>query len=229
MKTKSAVAFLLSAEKLFEIEDKLYFWTFTFRHVLNDWDYSRTWGAFIKALCNLYGGTLRGLKVVEFHKSHGAHYHALLNKRIYVGQVRRLAVRYGIGRVHVKMADGGATEYLSKYLGKQFKGRNQAFSRMCRWGTIGTFTGTRIRDLEVTGNFSKAVGICRTVVGQERWGRISQDVIAGLKGVSCYDGDTVLGVAAALRTEEPAYVFSKSLTVWETWGRVAAIAAGVPF
>jgi hypothetical protein len=229
MKTKSAVAFILSAEKLFEVEDKLYFWTFTFVDVLNDWDYSRTWGAFIKALCNLYGGTLRGLKVVEFHKRHGAHYHALVNKRIYAGRVRRLASRYGIGRVHVKMADGGATEYLSKYLGKDFKRRNQAFARMCRWGTIGAFSGTRIRDLEVISNFNRAVGTCRTAVGVVRWGSISQDVIAGLKGVPCYDGDTVLGVAVALRTEEPSYVFSKSLATWETWGRVAAIGAGRPF
>ena len=229
MKTKSAVAFLLSAEKLFEVEEKLYFWTFTFRDVLNDWDYSRTWGAFIKALTNMYGGTLRGLKVVEFHKRHGAHYHALLNKRICVGLTRRVASRYGIGRVHVKQADGGATEYLSKYLGKEFKRQNPAFARMSRWGMIGTFRGTRIRDLEVTSNFSRAVGTCRTAVGVQRWGLISKDVINGLKGVPCYDQESVLGIASALRMQEPSEVFAKSLATWETWGRVAAIGAGRPF
>ena len=155
------MAFRFSAAKLFESYSRIYFWTFTLKSVEPDWYYSNVWSAFFRALGDLYGGALHGLKVVELHKTHGLHWHALLNQRIWVGEVRRLAKRYGIGRVSVSIADRGSIDYLSKYVGKGLKRRRPLCSNAARWGTCGGFAGTRVRDLDVDSPFHRAVLHCQ--------------------------------------------------------------------
>lgn len=150
---KSEAAFRMSANTLYKQTWRLYFWTFTCVDVHPDWCYSNIWNAFAKDLQNLYGGLLAGIKVIEFHESHGIHWHAILNQRMYAPIVRRIGKRYGIGRVHVrrKPADEGAIGYLADYLTEDFKRTNPLYCRASRWGTVGRFKGTRVRDIEVTG------------------------------------------------------------------------------
>jgi len=155
--TKSEFAFRASCLKLQRQCPKLYFWTFTFRAVMPDWYYSNTWSRFIRVLQDLYGGQLRGLKVTELHKSHGIHYHCLLNQRVWVGEVRRIGKRFGIGRVHVVHADATSVPYLAKYLSKDYRNGTKLFARIPRWNTIGLFRGTRKRDVICSSPFHDAM------------------------------------------------------------------------
>lgn len=159
--TKSQSAFLFSADRLFSEEPKVYFWTFTWAKPMPDWYYANCWARFIRDLSNLYGGTLRGLKVVELHKEHGVHYHCLLNKRIWVGEVRRLAKRYGIGRVDVEEADFGGAMYLASYITP----REKLFAGCSRWGTIGGFKGCRVKDVEIDSSFHRRMKRAQDVLG----------------------------------------------------------------
>jgi len=116
---------------------KVYFWTFTTIEPLADWQAGPVWHRFSVELCNLYGGLLRGLRVVELHAEHGIHWHALLNRRVWVGEVRRIGARYGIGRVQAKRVRGdgeAAIKYLAKYLSKD---GGQMFGGLRRLGAIG--------------------------------------------------------------------------------------------
>lgn len=135
----------------------MYFWTFTFKEVMPDWYYSNSFCAFVRGLQHVHGECIQGLKVLELHKEHGIHFHCLLSERVSVHVVRRLAKRYGIGRVHVKRADKGSIDYLAKYISKQFKQRNELFAKVPRWGTIGPVRKCRVRDVEVTSPYHTAL------------------------------------------------------------------------
>lgn len=143
--SKSSAAFYMTCERLFQTQEYVYFWTFTFKNVYADWIYSNAWAGFIRELSNWYGQGLFGVRVIEPHKSHGLHYHALLNQRIPIGLVRRIGKKYGIGHVWVKRADPGSIGYLAKYLQKAKD--NPLHPGMQRWHTVGGFVGVRKNDL----------------------------------------------------------------------------------
>lgn len=181
---KTQFAFRCSAEKLFEQESPIYFWTFTMEKTLPDWNYSSVWSTLIRYLSNLYGGTLKGLKVLELHKDHGIHWHALLNKRIWVGQVRRIGRKIGVGRVDVDKVRNvqGTIKYLSEYLSKEFIDQNIMYSRCSRWGTVGGFQGVRVRDVEMDSEFHRRIRICQTVMGKKRLGYLFTKVVFVFEG-----------------------------------------------
>lgn len=164
--TRSEAAFHLSCEKLFDENDNIYFWTFTFTDVLDDWIYSYRWKGFARTLCQcLYGGTLLGLRVIEPHESHGLHYHALLNQRVWVRMVRRIGKRWGIGRVHVEKADRDTARYLAKYLRK---GAFNSPVRLSKWGTVGGFKAVRVQDIIVESGFNDCVKATQSIMGIKR-------------------------------------------------------------
>lgn len=169
--TISEYAFRASAEKLFREEKIIYFWTFTLKSVYPDWYYGETWRRFIVDISNLYGGTLKGLKVIELHKDHGLHWHALLNKRIWVGEVRRIGKRYGIGWVYVvnHPATLGAIDYLSKYLTKGFKKEQPMYAKCSRWGTVGGFQGVRVKDVVVESEFHRRMQLAQQATGKRQF------------------------------------------------------------
>ena len=166
--TKSEAAFRLSAEKFFAQTRRVYFWTFTARRVFADWHYAQVWARFVRELEDVYGGTVQGVKIVELHKSHGIHWHALLNRRIDVDGVRRIGARYGIGRVHVKLANRGSINYLAKYVSKEFKRGQKLHAHCARWGTVGGFRGVRVQDIEIDSVFHRAVRFCQRELGQRK-------------------------------------------------------------
>jgi hypothetical protein len=141
------MAFLFSAEKLFRENKHVYFWTFTFKDCISDWAANYAWNGFITELRNyMYSceKVLYGLKVTESF-NHGLHFHVLLNHRIGVASVRRIGRKYGFGRVHVVKCDEGAAGYMAKYLTKD----NDLLKGARRWGTIGGFRQSRVRNIEV--------------------------------------------------------------------------------
>jgi len=155
--TRSQAAFVFSVERLFAMGKPVYFWTFTFKRVYDETDYAWRWTSFVKAIeyahCNRRGrGRMFGLRVVEPHESHGLHYHALLNFRLSVHIVRRVGVRFGIGRVDViRCEDSGVGLYLAKYLAK----RKEFATRIRSWGAIGGFLVCRGKDVEIDSPYTR--------------------------------------------------------------------------
>jgi len=147
---RSQAAWLLSCERLFGTGKPVYFWTFTFVDVLDEWEYGKRFKLFFQALESVHGGRgcsgIRGLRVIEPHVNHGLHYHALLTKRLSVHIVRRVGARFGIGRVFVKRCNKGAALYLSKYLGK----RKEFATRIRTWGAVGGFLACKVANVEKT-------------------------------------------------------------------------------
>lgn len=155
MHTRSQVAWLLSCEKLFDEYKHIFFWTFTFTDVHNFWVYPIRWQAFIRDLVyNIYGGRVGGLRVIEIHREHGLHYHALLNRRVWIRLVRDIGHRYGIGRINVEKADWGAATYLAKYLDKK---RFASRTKLVRWHSVGNFKPVHTNNLVVDSPFNRYV------------------------------------------------------------------------
>ena len=140
---KSTAAYFLTVEELFKREKRLYMWTFTFPEALPSWWCPRCWDKLAVKLRKWYG-KMNGVRVMEWHEFHGAHFHVILNKRMSVHVVRRLATQCGFGIIHVVRCDKGAARYLSKYLNKKnkfpFSGR--------RWVSMGEHK-SRVRDIVV--------------------------------------------------------------------------------
>ena len=104
--------------------------------------------AFLKHLRNVLEGDWGGVRVAELHKEHGVHYHALINRRLSVDVVRRVARCHGIGRIFVEVADNNGAAYLSKYLSKQRAGPLcRSGRRARRWASFGPIRKTRVCDV----------------------------------------------------------------------------------
>jgi hypothetical protein len=153
---KSCAAFTFSCEKLFREYEKIYFWTFTFKDVPPDDTMAmESWNTLHVRLCKNYP-EMRGLRVCELHKSHGIHFHCLVNIRIPILRMKEICYGNGrlfgrnhyldFGRLSVKVANLGAAGYLAKYLTKQYCAENN-FKRR-RWGAMGGFEQVRKIDIE---------------------------------------------------------------------------------
>lgn len=175
--TKSKCAFLFSVKALFrekvangsERARRVYFWTFTFRDVESDDHAFKCWNHLRVLMHQKWkdGEGIPGIRVVEVHGGgHGLHFHLLVRRRIDVNQVRRLAIRAGFGRIHVRKATQNDAEYLGKYLSKADDGLARGRRR---WGNFGTFKGSQVRDIEVTSTFSHNCRQVRSVL--KTWSR----------------------------------------------------------
>lgn len=149
--SKSSAAFQFTAANLFQRGFKVYLWTFTFAEVVADWEGSKRFSKLINHLQkNFNDCTWGGVRVVELHKEHGVHYHALINRRLPIDIVRRLALSYGFGRIHVCRAGRHSVGYLAKYLSKR-QGRTftQKGNHGRKWASFGKgFQKVRVRDIE---------------------------------------------------------------------------------
>lgn len=152
MLSKSKTAFVLTARRLFdEPGEKVYFWTFTFRQTHSDWDGSHCFSEFLNHLRKTLDGDWGGVKVAELHREHGIHFHCLINRRLPIDIVRRVAELHEFGRIQVEPADKLACNYLAKYLTKRT--HNKIFAQSGRslrkWEAFGPFKhqATRLKDL----------------------------------------------------------------------------------
>lgn len=114
---------------------KVYFWTFTFVETQPVWRSAAAWSALQRQLFDWFG-KFRGIRVAEMHRLHGLHFHVLVDARLPVAVVRRLATRYGFGRIEVQAVRNkeAASRYLVKYLAK---GESLPCPGMKRWTRIG--------------------------------------------------------------------------------------------
>jgi hypothetical protein len=163
--SKSHAAFLMTVRQLFTDYPKIYFWTFTFKAVYHDWQYSGLWARIIKEVAYHYRGEgfFCGVRVLEAHKEHGLHYHALLNVRIPVEMVRRIGERWGLGRIHVQRATPESAFYLGKYLTKD---ETKLYRGIARWATVGGYCGVKVKDVELRSNAVDAVRAFSDKLGQ---------------------------------------------------------------
>lgn len=163
---KSKAAFLMSARILFEESRHVYFWTFTWVNVYNDWEYPKFWNQFARRVLNIYPMAC-GLRVLEAHTMHGLHYHLLVNKRLSIQLISRLAKRWGIGRIGVERATWGGVEYLAKYLIKY----GAKLHGVRRWGSFGSWTAVRTNDIEIDSPYMRSrrqiVGNHKVTIGAE--------------------------------------------------------------
>jgi hypothetical protein len=158
MSHKSKVAFEFSVDRMFEVFDKVYFWTLTWPTVQPDWRYPIAYDMFMKELQHRHGGLIQGLRVVEVHEGgHGLHYHLLVSMRIGVRLLRAIAKKYGIGRVQVTQCNHiNQGKYLAKYLSK---GGSPLTKGMRRWGTIGGFVSSKKNDIVCDSIFTRNMGV----------------------------------------------------------------------
>jgi len=157
MMTRSQAAFRLSAERLWAPGFRVYFWTFTFRGVWADWEalarFRRFQDHLRKPVCDGgLGSEWSGVRVAELHPGgHGVHFHMLVNRRLSIWIVQRIASCYGIGRISVELADqnqANVSRYLSKYLSKGKEGPlTKTGRRARRWAAVGPLRATRVSDL----------------------------------------------------------------------------------
>lgn len=170
--SKTIQAFQWTCETLFEQSDEVYFWTFTFKSVPWDDDYAMEQYAIFARRLIRHFSWIRGVRVCELHKSHGIHFHCLLNGRIPLSRMQRLWNGTGFlagknhyldfGRASVDRCDDGTVSYLSKYMTKQYRNDN-FFGNRRRWGTVGGLKPYRCRDIEYD---SQALRNRREMFGQ---------------------------------------------------------------
>lgn len=154
--SKSHAAFLFSAQRLFAIHAKVYFWTWTFKTAKCDWQYPYLYDKIMTELRGQFHGSenggLQGLRVLEHHETHGLHYHLLLNERVPVALLKRIGLKYGLGRISVMRCNPDTAWYLAKYLTKgdePFYRGGGITTHTKRWHCVGGFQGCRKSDVEM--------------------------------------------------------------------------------
>jgi len=149
---KSHCAFQFTVNRFFESFGKGYLWTLTWKSCMPDFRYALLYDQFMKELNHRHGGLIYGIRVVEAHPGgHGLHYHMIVNLLIGVRLVRAIGKKYGIGRVQVTPCNRDGAYYIGKYLSKE----NDLSKGTRRWGTIGGFKPTRVRDIEIDSTFHR--------------------------------------------------------------------------
>jgi hypothetical protein len=155
--SRTAAAFTFTAERLAKESPALFFWTFTFKNVpATDEHAMEDWAALMRRVEHHFP-ECQGVRVCELHRSHGIHFHCIVNVRLPIRKLQELMRGSGLltgrnryldfGRMSVTKCDANTIDYLAKYLTKQYR-RAHDFARRRRWGCIGGFKPTRCRDIE---------------------------------------------------------------------------------
>ena len=167
------MAFQWSAEAIpTNRNGEFYFWTFTFKEVLDVIVARRLWSDFLRKLRKLKkrkGMDFRGLRVFELHPGkafepggHGLHVHVVTDCFLMVNQVRAVWKTCLGGRVHVKPIAPNRIGYLAKYLTKS--GRPECFKGARMWAACGGFDHVKIKDVLVDSSWTRAYAVLKATV-----------------------------------------------------------------
>lgn len=142
---RTKAAFLLNCG---ELGPKLYFWTFTFRKLLDLPTARKEWNKFL-TLARKWLPSMQGLRVFEMHERHGLHVHVVTTRFINVDHVRSVLNRQKdrqIGRIHVERAEPSIAPYLGKYLSKD---REKCLKGWRLWAALDSksYAHTRVADV----------------------------------------------------------------------------------
>jgi hypothetical protein len=138
---------------------------FTFADMPEIEDAAQRWRHFINWLVR-NDNRVYGVRMYELREFHGLHLHALINQCISVRRIRPMTRRYGFGRIHVKLLIRAAADYLGKYLTKQ--GRTAWLKGKRLWAGFGKFDKTRVKDILVESNFTRAVKFWQAELGKTK-------------------------------------------------------------
>lgn len=183
MMPKTKLAFQFTAEYLFE-RGNVYFWTFTFKKAVGDREIGKRWHLFQRDIIRLWHGNIGGLRVFEVHPGgHGLHVHLLVNRRVSIHEVLRLTRRHHTGRVGVRKAVPGDSEYLSKYLAKDGPPLAKGIRR---WQTFGILRRVPVRGIIVESSEANHIRLNRRAnPGKISWAEFRRMVgearLAGFK------------------------------------------------
>lgn len=144
--SKREFAFRQSFETLWDSAPDCYFWTLTAGGGLSDREFADAFNRFNRLWAKVRDGNFKGLRVFEPHKSGLLHAHVIINQRWDVNLIRRMALKAGLGRIHVRRACDGDGEYLSKYLRKNM---NALAKGVRAWGKLGRWEHTKICNVEI--------------------------------------------------------------------------------
>jgi hypothetical protein len=141
---KSRAAFEFTVLKMARNSRKLYFWTFTYRDVHCLKTAMSLWNEFLTMMKRKF--SFRGVRVLELHEEHGAHFHVITDRRFKIKPMLDLGACYGFGRTNVKTVTDveGSIAYLCKYLSK---GRPRCLRRVRLWAAFGDVARTRVADI----------------------------------------------------------------------------------
>jgi len=171
------MAFNWCVESLYEHNEKVYMWTFTWVKPHDDDAYGKLWDGFRNGLKYNFP-LLLGLRVFEMHpgswrtfgESHGLHVHALFNQRVNIHRVQKIANRWGIGRISVRRVPIEEALYIAKYLTK--KAERPLPKGMRAFGTISSFRRenffTTVRQVKVHTQFGENVATWQHRLGIKR-------------------------------------------------------------
>jgi hypothetical protein len=155
--TKSEAAFLFASQTLGK--QRLYLWTFTFKELLAVKETRKRWNHLLTLLLREWP-SVQGLRVFELHpEGHGLHVHLVTNRFIDVNHARKLAIRAGWGRIHVRRMPSEHSGYLAKYLSKE---RPECLYRWRLWAGFGkNWEWTKVKDVIRETLFSRVYQACK--------------------------------------------------------------------
>jgi hypothetical protein len=198
MASKSFFAFRYSMEQLIETMNgtPLYFWTFTFREVLDIDEACKRWSKFLGgatqkgSLVNCFP-LMSGIRVFEMHPggrdghSHGLHIHAVVDKYLPVDVVRRIwhSKAGEDSRLQVSKIGPGKAYYIGKYLAKGK--REPALDGKQLWACFGMADNYRCQDIIVESKWTEAykfLGACVAGFHEANWNvrlRMTTEFVGG--------------------------------------------------
>lgn len=170
----SKAAFKFSIDTLGEkckLQD-LFFWTFTFKEVLDVEEAKKRWRKFLahrtRGLVPSFP-EMSGIRTFEMHRggkeglSHGLHIHCVVDTFLPVDIVRLkwFSCAGKDSRIHVKKIAKEGAHYIGKYLNKQ---RDPCLANTRLWAAFGKLDATRCKDIEVTTSFTVAYKVLNAAI-----------------------------------------------------------------
>jgi len=167
-------AFRCSFESLVQFArengQELTWWRFSLRENIPHWCSYAAFNGLFRDLRHHYeeDDPLYGIRVCEAQDGKRIHWHAVLNKRIPIELVDRLGERHGMGFSFAKKVTNpqGTIDYMTKYLTKQ---KIPFQSRIRRWGMIGGFDGSRVKDCKYDSQWHRFV---KRVIAETGWPKL---------------------------------------------------------
>jgi len=124
----------------------LYLWTFTTPEVVDLPQLSKRWNNFSRAL-RAQNPFLKWMRVYEPHTLRGGyHVHTVAGTKYDVGMIRKLALKWGFGRLNVTMIPASKAGYVAKYLSKHKRAKGEKSVRM--WACQG-FKGVSASEVQI--------------------------------------------------------------------------------
>jgi len=170
----------------------LYLWTFTFPDVTTLEEASRRWTLFNNRLRNLHLN-VRWMRFLEPHAIHGWHVHTVAAQFYPVETIRKLALKFGFGRMHVKQIPAHAAGYVLKYVTKYKRASSDGKFRL--WACNG-FKGVPVSQVRI---YDSHLDFCLSQIGFSEASKYSIDFIYR-NGLECWAKQTHIGDAKIQKT-----------------------------